>query len=64
MTKLAAALTAIASLGAAAALFWAGVVFSSGERVYWEIRGPLWGLGFVVLVLGAFASVLAHGAED
>jgi hypothetical protein len=66
MTRLAAALIVIATVGTFAVCFFLGLVLPVGEHgyVYWAIRGPLWGLGVVALLLGTVATWLALRADS
>jgi hypothetical protein len=66
MTTLAAALIVIATLGTFAVCFFLGLVLPVSENgyVYWAIRGPLWGLGVLALLLGATATWLALRADS
>jgi hypothetical protein len=66
MVRLASVLIGLGVLGAAGILFAVGWFAASGEHgyVYWAIRGPLWGLEVVALLLGAGAIRLALRSAD
>jgi hypothetical protein len=60
MTRLAAGLILLGTLGAAGIFFILGLTVASGaEQVHWEVRGPLWGLAAMAVLLGFGAAWLA-----
>ena len=61
MSRLAALLILLGSIGAAGIFFYVGVFAATGENdyVYWWVRGPLWGLAALALLLGGGAVWLA-----
>jgi hypothetical protein len=61
MTRAAAVLILFGGLICAAMLFFVGTVFTSGENdhVYWEMRGPIWGLGAAAALVAGGGAWLA-----
>jgi hypothetical protein len=66
MAKVASISVALGALGAAVLFFIVGLVAASGEHghVYWAVRGPIWGLAVLSLILGGAAAWLAWRTAD